>query len=64
MYAIAKATVVISNITGQIVLKKEIELTGNDQNVAISIPNQNQGVYLLKVISDEDTKTLKIIIEK
>ncbi|CAD0001821.1 rhamnogalacturonan lyase family protein [Flavobacterium chungangense] len=60
----SKATVVISNITGQIVLKKEIELTGNDQNVAISIPNQNQGVYLLKVISDEDTKTLKIIIEK
>lgn len=60
----SKATVIVSNITGQIVLKKEIELTGNDQNVAISIPNQNQGVYLLKVISDEDTKTLKIMIEK
>ncbi|PXY42246.1 hypothetical protein DMB65_03180 [Flavobacterium cheongpyeongense] len=60
----ARATVVISNITGQIVLKKEIELTGNDQNVAFSIPNHNYGVHLLKVISDEDTKTIKIIIEK
>lgn len=60
----SKATVVVSNITGQNIMKKEVELTRNDQNVAISISNQNQGVYLLKVITDEDTKTLKIIIEK
>ncbi|MBZ4041159.1 rhamnogalacturonan lyase family protein [Flavobacterium hibisci] len=60
----SKATVVISSITGQVVMKKEVELTRNDQNVAISIPNQNQGVYLLKVITDEVTKTLKIMIEK
>jgi hypothetical protein len=60
----SKATVIISNITGQVVIKKEVELTGNNQNISFSIPNHNQGVYLLKVISDEDTKTLKIMIEK
>ncbi|MCI9846413.1 T9SS type A sorting domain-containing protein [Flavobacterium pectinovorum] len=63
-YKSTKATVVISDITGQIIVQKNIELTGNDQNAAFSIPNHNQGVYLLKVISEEGTKTLKILIEK
>ncbi|MEL1252375.1 T9SS type A sorting domain-containing protein [Flavobacterium sp. DGU38] len=63
-YKSSKATVVISDITGQVLVKKDIELTGNDQNAAFSIPNHNYGVYLLKVISEEGTKTLKILIEK
>lgn len=60
----AKATVVISDITGQFLVKKEVELTGNEQSEAFTIPKCNQGVYLLKVISEEGTKTLKILIEK
>ncbi|CAD0007006.1 rhamnogalacturonan lyase family protein [Flavobacterium salmonis] len=63
-YKSSKATVVISDITGQVLVKKDIELTGKDQNGVFSIPNHNHGVYLLKVISEEGTKTLKILIEK
>lgn len=60
----SKATVIISDITGQVLVKKEVELTGNDQNAAFSIPDRNHGVYLLKVINEEGTKTLKILTEK
>lgn len=60
----SKATVVISNITGQIIVQKEIKLTGTEQNTEFSIPNPNHGVYILKVTSEEGTKTLKILIEK
>ena len=60
----SKATVVISDITGQVVVQKVIELTGNEQNIAFSIPNRSQGVYILKVTTEEGTKTLKILIEK
>ncbi|GGF04689.1 T9SS type A sorting domain-containing protein [Flavobacterium limi] len=59
----SKATIVISDITGQVIVKKDVELTGNDQNAAFSMPNRNHGVYLLKVISEEGTKTLKILTE-
>ncbi len=60
----SKATVVISNITGQIVVQKDVELTGNDQTITLSFPNHNHGVYILKVTSEEGTRTLKILIEK
>ena len=60
----SKATVVISNITGQIIVQKDVELTGNDQTITLSIPNHNHGVYILKVTSEEATRTLKILIEK
>lgn len=60
----SKATVVISDITWQVLVQKEIELTGNEQNIAFSIPNRSHGVYILKVTTEEGTKTLKILIEK
>jgi hypothetical protein len=63
-YKSSKATVIISDITGQVLVKKDVELNGNDQNLAFNIPNPNHGVYLLKVISEEGTKTIKILIQK
>jgi hypothetical protein len=60
----SKHTVVISDIAGQVIMKKDVELTANDHSAAFSIPNPIHGVYLLKVISEEGTKILKILIEK
>lgn len=63
-YASEKASIVVSNINGQIVLQKEVKLNDGKQNFLLSIPNNADGVYLLKVASADGVKTLKLVIEK
>ena len=63
-YTSEKASIVVSNINGQIVLQKEVKLNDGKQNFSLSIPNNADGVYLLKVASADGVKTLKLVIEK
>lgn len=63
-YSSEKASIVVSNINGQIVLQKEVKLYDGKQNFSLSIPNNADGVYLLKVASADGVKTLKLVIEK
>jgi len=59
-----KADVVIVNVIGQIVMQKEVKLVGGKQNVSFNISNQARGIYLLKVLSGDGEKTLKILLDK
>ena len=61
----AKANIVVSNVLGQIVAQKEVQLVGGNQNITINISNQDEGMYFLKVVTADGTSSaLKVVVEK
>jgi hypothetical protein len=61
----SKATIVVTNMVGQIVAQKEVKLLDGKQTMAFNISNQAEGIYLLKVVTaDGVDSTLKIVLEK
>jgi hypothetical protein len=61
----SKATIVVTNMVGQIVAQKEVKLLDGKQIMAFNISNQAEGIYLLKVVTaDGVDSTLKIVLEK
>jgi len=61
----SKASVVVTNMLGQIVAQKEAELIDGKQNMVFNISNQATGMYFLKVIAaDIKANAIKIVLEK
>lgn len=63
-YNSAKATLSVIDINGRTILQKEVKLIGGKQIIPLSIPNHAQGVYFLKIQTEEGEKTIKIVVEK
>lgn len=63
--ASSKATILVTNLLGQIVAQKEVEMADGKQTMSINISNQASGIYLLKVVTAEGVEsTQKIVLEK
>jgi rhamnogalacturonan endolyase len=63
-YKASKATVMIIGINGLVVTQKEIGLLGGVQTIKFNMSNEAQGLYLIKVISDDGIRTEKLVIQK
>ncbi|MGM8362397.1 Ig-like domain-containing protein [Flavobacterium sp. ARAG 55.4] len=62
-YKSSKATIIITNIIGQLVMQKEVSLKDGKQDVPFNLPNQARGIYLLKVLSADGENNLKVVLE-
>lgn len=61
----SKATIVVTNLVGQIVAQKEVKLLNGKQTMAFNISNQTEGMYLVKVVTADGVESnLKIVLEK
>jgi hypothetical protein len=58
-----KAAIVITDINGAIVEKRQVTLSGIRQNVPFKI-NNKPGIYIVKVISDDGVQTGKVLVER
>jgi hypothetical protein len=62
-YKSSKASIVITNIIGQLVMQKEVSLVEGKQVVSCNLTNHARGIYLLKVLSADGENNLKIVLE-
>lgn len=62
-YKSSKASIVITNIVGQLVMQKEVSLVDGKQVVSCNLTNHARGIYLLKVLSADGENNLKIVLE-
>ncbi len=62
-YKSSKASIVITNIIGQLVMQKEVSLVDGKQVVSCNLTNHVRGIYLLKVLSADGENNLKIVLE-
>jgi hypothetical protein len=64
-YKSSKATILITNLLGNVVEKREVKLVDGKQNASFSLSNAIQSVYFIKVTANEDLEMIeKIFIEK
>ncbi|MGB8191160.1 MAG: T9SS type A sorting domain-containing protein [Chitinophagaceae bacterium] len=63
-YQASKATVMIFDLNGRIVVQKPVAITGNDQTIKLDISNYPQGLYLLKVIGAGGIVTEKLVLQR
>jgi hypothetical protein len=59
-----QATISVIDINGRTIIQKEVKLIAGDQTIPFNISHYPQGVYLVKVQTEEGEQTLKVIIEK
>ena len=63
--ASSKVSILVTNLLGQLVAQKEVEMAHGKQMMSINISNQASGIYLLKVVTAEGVEsTQKIVLEK
>lgn len=59
-----RATVLLLNMRGQVMDRKEVVLAGHVQTIKFNISNQAQSVYFVKVLDANGTKTEKIVLQR
>jgi hypothetical protein len=60
----SNATVMIVDLNGRTIVQKAVMLTGTVQNIKFNISGQSQGMYLVKVVGADGTKTEKVVLLK
>lgn len=59
-----RASVLVVDMNGRVVTEKEVMITGSAQTVKLDISGHRQGIYLVKLVGADGTKTQKIIIQR
>lgn len=61
---VQKVEVMIIDMNGRVVAQKSVNMNEGFQTLNFNITNHSKGVYLVKVVSTEGTKTQKIVVQK
>ena len=59
-----KAEVLIMDAKGSMMEMKRVQLSGNEQTVQVNLNNPQEGIYLVRVISNGRVTTTKVLVQK
>ncbi|MEJ7684498.1 MAG: T9SS type A sorting domain-containing protein [Segetibacter sp.] len=63
LFKAAKAEVLVSDARGVVVERRQVQLTGRGQILSFNLRNKAAERYLVKVISEEEVQTTKVVVQ-
>ncbi len=63
-YSSSRATIIITDVAGQVIMQKETVLVKGRQVIAFDLSPYTKGIYLLKIVSEDGVITRKVVIGK